>query len=75
MSVKRSEKQLSSKGSFCPFLKINCSDVSKKVSKALELPKVSKKIKFEGGWDKLESKSGFQRQSITKYLRLTLVFM
>ena len=30
---------------------------------------------FEGIWEELESKTVFQRQSVTKYLRLTLVFM
>ena len=30
---------------------------------------------FEEVWGKLESKKGFLRQSVTKYLRLTLVFM
>ena len=39
--------------------------------KALELPKLSKQIKFEGDLGELESKKGFQRQSVTKYLGLT----
>ena len=43
--------------------------------KALELPKLSKKFKFEGVWGELEAKTCFQRQSFTKYLRLTLAFM
>ena len=30
---------------------------------------------FEGVWGKLEAKKYFQRQSFTKYLRITLVFM
>ena len=33
------------------------------VSKALELQKMSKKIKFGGVWGALESKKDFQRQS------------
>ena len=36
--------------------------------------KTAKEIKFEGVWGELKSKPGFQRQSVTKYLRLTLVF-
>ena len=32
-------------------------------------------MKSEGVWGELESQKGFQRQSIIKYLRLTLVFM
>ena len=35
---------------------------------------IVKEIKLEGVWGVLESKTGFQRQSLTKYLRLTLVF-
>ena len=42
--------------------------------KVLKVTKIVKKIKFEGVWDKLESKKGLQRQSVTKYLRLTLKF-
>ena len=41
--------------------------------KGLRVTKIVKEIKFEGVWDELESKNGFQRQSVTKYLRLTLV--
>ena len=32
-------------------------------------------MKFEVVWDKVGSRKVFQRQSVTKYLRLTLVFM
>ena len=32
---------------------------------------IVKEIKLEGVWGVLESKTGFQRQSLTKYLRLT----
>ena len=45
------------------------------MSRALELQKMTKKIKFERVWGELEAKSCFQRQSLTKYLRQTLVFM
>ena len=43
--------------------------------KGLTVTKIVKEIKFEGVWGKLESKKGFQRQSVLKYLRLTLGFM
>ena len=32
-------------------------------------------MKFEGVWDKLRGRKFFQRQSVTKYWRLTLVCM
>ena len=35
----------------------------------LRVTKNVKEIMFEGVWGKLESKAGFQRQSVTKYLR------
>ena len=41
---------------------------------ALELPKLSKQIGFEGHLGELESRGGFQGQSVTRYLRLALVF-
>ena len=41
----------------------------------LRLTKVAKEIKFEGVWGKLESKKMFKRQTLTKYLRLTLVLI
>ena len=36
---------------------------------------ITKEIKFEGIWGKLEAKECFKRQSFTKYSRLTLNFM
>ena len=36
--------------------------------------RMAKKITFEGVWGDLESRGDFQRQSVTKYLRLTLVY-
>ena len=42
--------------------------------KDLRGTKIVKEIKFEEVWGKLESITGFQRQSVTNYLRLTLVF-
>ena len=43
--------------------------------KGLRVNKIVKKIKFEGIWGELAVKKCFQRQSFTKYLRLTIVFM
>ena len=42
--------------------------------KSLTIREIVKEIKFEGIWGDLESRTYFQRQSVTKYLRLTLVF-
>ena len=36
--------------------------------------KIFKEIKFKGVCGKLECKKGFRKQSVTKYLRLILVF-
>ena len=43
--------------------------------KGIRVTKIVKEIKFEGVLGELESKTAFQRQSVTKYLRLTLVFV
>ena len=48
---------------------------AKYVMKGLTVSKAAKEIKFEEVWGELESKAGFQRQSFTKYLRLTLVLI
>ena len=37
--------------------------------------KIVKRTNFEGFWVKLESRKGFQRQLVAKYLKITLVFM
>ena len=42
--------------------------------KGVRVTKIGKKIMFEVVWDQLESKKDLQRESITKYLRLTLGF-
>ena len=42
--------------------------------KGLRVTKIAKETKFEAVWSKLKSKTGFQRQSVTKYFRLTLVY-
>ena len=43
--------------------------------KDLRVTEIVKEIKFEGVWDELETQKCFQRQSFTKYVRLTLVSM
>ena len=43
--------------------------------KHLKITKFVIEINAEGVWGELESQKGLQRQSIIKYLRLTLVFM
>ena len=43
--------------------------------KDLRVTEIVKEIKFEGVWGGLETQKCFQRQSFTKYLRLTLVSM
>ena len=75
VSVKRSEKQLPRKGKFRTFLQLNCSNFSLKLVKSLIVTKIVREIKFEEVWGELEAKKCFQKQSFTKYLRLTLVFM
>ena len=41
----------------------------------LRVTKIDKEIEFEGIWGKLQAEKCFHRQSFTKYLRLTPVFM
>ena len=72
-SVKRSEKQLPSKANFCFFFLLNCSNFKLKQCKRHRVTKILKQIMFQGVWGESESKTGFQRQSVTKYWRLTLV--
>ena len=43
--------------------------------KDLRITKTLKEISFEEVGDESQEKNRFQRQSFTKYLRLTLVFM
>ena len=59
MSVKRSEKQLSSKGSFCPFFNLIALTLGQNSVKSLGFIKIVKDIKFEGVWYELESKKIF----------------
>ena len=60
---------------FAFFFKLNCSNLAKTVLKAIELPKLSKKLGLTGSGTSQNKKKGFQRQSVTKYLGLTLVLM
>ena len=43
--------------------------------KALDIPELSKELSLKGSGEKEKKKKGFQEQSFTRYLRLTLVFM
>ena len=43
--------------------------------KDLKVTESFREIKFEGIWTELLAKNYFQKQSFTKYLKLTLVFM
>ena len=43
--------------------------------KSFSIAKSVKEDIFEGVWDEFPEKNGFQRQSVTKYQRLTLVFL
>ena len=45
----------------------NCSNFSLKQCKGLRATTIVKDIEFEGVWGKLESKTGFWRQLVTKY--------
>ena len=56
---------------FALFLQLNCSKFRLKQYQSLRVTKIVQEIKFEGVRDESESKKGFQRQSLTKYLRHT----
>ena len=43
--------------------------------KGFRVTKIDQEVRFEGIWGELESRKDFPRQSVTKYVRLTLVFM
>ena len=43
--------------------------------KDFRVTKNIKVIKFEEGWGQLKLKKNFPRQKLTKYLRLTIVFI
>ena len=68
--------QLSIKATFSTFLQRNCSILSKTSVQGLRVSKIVKGNQFQGVWGELEAKKKcFQRQSFTKYLRLSLVFI
>ena len=68
-------KVVPSKAGLNTFLLLNCSNFKLKLCEGLSVTKIIKEIKFEGAWGKLEGRTCFRRDSFTKYLRLTLVFM
>ena len=43
--------------------------------KGIKVTEIGKEVKFKRIWGKLEPEKGFERPSVRKYLRLTLVFM
>ena len=75
MSVKRSQKQLSRKRTFALFYNLIALTLGLNSAKGLRLSKIIEEINFQGVWDELGSRKVFQRQSLTKYLRLTLLLM
>ena len=74
-SVKRSEKQLTSKASFNPFWNLVARILVWNCVKGLRITKIVNETKFHGIWGELEAKNCFQRQSFAKYLKQTLSFM
>ena len=72
--MRRSKKKLPTKASFSHFSKLIPQILGLKSGKGIRVTKIANEKKFEGHWGKLESKTGFQRQSLNKYLRLNLVF-
>ena len=73
--MNRLEKQLPSKANFSTSLQLNYSNFRLKWCGGLRDTKIVEEIKFEGFWGELEPRKGFQRQSVIKYSRLTIVFM
>ena len=67
MSVKRLEKQLSSKGSFALFCNLIALTLCENSVESLRLTKIVTEINFQGVWDGLGSRKVFQRQSIKFY--------
>ena len=63
-------KAVSSKSIFITFLELICSNFRLNLCE-----EIVNEIKFEGVWGELEAKNCFQKQSFSKYLRQTLVFM
>ena len=65
-------KTVIKEGKLCNLMALT---LDQKSVKSLRVTKIVKEIEFKGVCDERESKKGFQRQSVTKYLRLSLVFM
>ena len=57
------------------FYKLGALILNQNCVKSLRFTKIFKQIKFEEAWDESEAKNSLQRQSWTKDLRQTLVFM
>ena len=73
--MQRSQKQLIIEANFGNFFNLIPLILGKKSFKGLKLTKIVQEITFEVVWAEIQPKKGFQRQSFTKYLRLTLFFM
>ena len=63
------------KVSFSFMLQHNCSNYRLKCPKDLRVTKIVKIIRFAGVCRKLETEVCFQKQQVTKYLRLTLALV
>ena len=74
-SGKRSKQQFTSKTIFSTFCNLIALIIDWNCVKGLRVTKIVKQIKFKAVWGKLGRKVCFQRQSLRKYLRQTLVFM
>ena len=72
MSVKSSYQV---REAFAPFCNLIALTLGYNSVERLRLTKIVKEIKFEGVWDELQPRKFFQKQSVTKHLRLTLVPM
>ena len=73
-SAERSETQLQSKTNIALFCKLNVLILGLKSVIGIKATKIAREIKFKGVRNELEPKKGFQRQAVTQYLRLTLVY-
>ena len=59
-------------GFFCHLIALVLGEID---MRGVRVTKNIKEIRFEKVWYELESKISFQRQNLTKYSELTLVFM
>ena len=58
----------------CKIQQVSALILGENSAKGHKVTKVVTEIKFERVWGELESKKAFQRQPVTKSLRLTLAF-